>query len=131
VAQSFAQKLNLKPGEAVALLNAPQGYDATLSTLLGDNPVAEAGRARSEAVIAFCNSLAEAEKVAARAIRLTKPDGLLWLAYPKQSSKVKTDVNRDTLWKAVEATGWRPVRQVALDATWSALRFRPAEDVGT
>jgi hypothetical protein len=50
---------------------------------------------------------------------------LLWVAYPKGSSGVKTDVNRDRLWQALEPTGWRPVRQVALDETWSAMRFRP------
>ncbi len=47
------------------------------------------------------------------------------MAYAKGTSKVKTDVNRDKLWQAVEPIGWQPVRQVALDEVWSAMRFKP------
>lgn len=43
---------------------------------------------------------------------------------------VKTDITRDRGWDAVYAAGWRPVAQIALDDTWSALRFRPRTDVG-
>jgi len=56
---------------------------------------------------------------------------LLWIAYPKQSSGIKTDVNRDILWQLSLQTGLRPVTQIAIDETWSALRFRPAERVGS
>lgn len=52
---------------------------------------------------------------------------MLWLAYAKGSSKVKTDVNRDKLWAAVLPLGWQPVRQIALDEVWSALRFKPSD----
>jgi hypothetical protein len=52
------------------------------------------------------------------------------IAYPKGTSGVKTDLNRDRLAKAVAPTGWRAVRLVALDEIWSAMRFRPAERVG-
>jgi hypothetical protein len=45
-------------------------------------------------------------------------------------SRLKTDVNRDGLWEPLKPTGWRPVRQIALDAVWSAIRFRPEESVG-
>lgn len=60
-----------------------------------------------------------------------KPDSLLWIAYPKGSSQIKTDVNRDTLWKTIEPTGWRPVRQIVLDEVWSAMRFRPSSQAIT
>ena len=78
-------------------------------------------------MLLFINNLAEASQLVPEAMRTVKPDGLLWVAYPKGASGVKTDVNRDRLWQALEPTGWRPVRQVALDDTWSAMRFRPAE----
>jgi hypothetical protein len=46
----------------------------------------------------------------------------LWFAYPKGG---RADVNRDSLYPIVaELTGMRPITQVALDETWSALRFR-------
>ncbi len=47
----------------------------------------------------------------------------VWIAYPKGG---RADINRDSLWPIVaEHTGMRPITQVSLDDTWSALRFRP------
>ena len=55
-------------------------------------------------------------------------DALLWFAYPKGSSKRYTcDFNRDTGWTVLGEAGYEPVRQVAIDEDWSALRFRRVE----
>jgi len=45
-----------------------------------------------------------------------------WVAYPKGG---RADINRDTLWPILAEHAFRPIGQVALDETWSALRFRP------
>ena len=52
-------------------------------------------------------------------------DALTWVAYPK-AGKLGTDLNRDVLAELVKREDVRPVRQVALDDVWSALRLRPA-----
>jgi len=127
---SLQQKLQLKSGQSVVILNPPPGYQDKLMAELKDNILSTEARVNAEAVILFVNSLAEAKDLAPNAIRAVKPDDLLWIAYPKGSSKVKTDVNRDSLWEAVKVTGWRAVRQVALDDVWSVMRFRPEEKVG-
>jgi hypothetical protein len=55
-------------------------------------------------------------------------DVILWFAYPKGTSKkYKCDFNRDTGWAALGAAGFEPVRMVAIDDDWSALRFRRVE----
>lgn len=54
-----------------------------------------------------------------------KQGGLLWVSYPKGSGKNKPDINRDSLWDLSIPHGIHPVAQVALDETWSALRFVP------
>jgi hypothetical protein len=52
-------------------------------------------------------------------------DAKLWFAYPKGSSKrYKCEFNRDTGWQALGDAGFEPVRQIAIDEDWSALRFR-------
>ncbi len=56
-----------------------------------------------------------------------KQDGLLWIAYPKKSSNLETDLARDQGWAPVFTAGFRPLTQIAFDQTWSVLRFRPAE----
>lgn len=85
--------------------------------------------AEAPALLLFVNRLAEAKGLAVEAARHMDPDTLLWIAYPKASGKRRPDVNRDKLWKAMEPSGWRPVRQVALDADWSAMWVRPADRV--
>ncbi len=127
---TLAEKLQLKGNPTMTALNAPVGY---LETLAGDLPgvtlLTEAGEP-ADAALLFVNSLEDARRLAPDAIKAVRRDGLLWVAYPKGTSKVKTDVNRDKLWPVLEAIGWRPVRQIAIDEVWSALRFRPAELVG-
>lgn len=63
------------------------------------------------------------------ALEAVAEDGLLWIAYPKTTSGVPTDLTRDHGWDALRREQWRPVAQVSVDATWSALRWRPVRDV--
>lgn len=128
---SLVRKLQLKVEQSVLVLNAPQGYVDRLAAELEGIAVAAHTEGTPDSVLLFVNSLAEAQHLAPQAIAAIDPDGLLWMAYPKGSSGVKTDVNRDRLWEAIKLLGWRAVRQIALDEVWSAIRFRPAEKVGT
>jgi hypothetical protein len=121
---TLAQKFQLKNSQGLMLVNPPPGYDRFLVS----EGIATAERA--DAVLIFTNSLAEVEQIVPPAFKSVPADALVWVAYPKGSSGVKTDVNRDKLWDALKPTGWRPVRQIAVDDIWSALRFRPAEKVG-
>lgn len=60
-------------------------------------------------------------------------DGTLWIAYPKKSSKkYRSDIHRDSgHWDELGRWGYEGVRQVAIDADWSALRFRQVEHIKT
>jgi len=121
---TLAQKLQIKEGKLI-VLNAPKGYAEQLTQGLSHLIVSTRAAGQAEAVLLFVNSLAEVEKLAPKAIKAVKPDGMLWIAYAKGTSKVKTDVNRDKLWAAVQPIGWQPVRQIALDDVWSLMRFKP------
>jgi Bacteriocin-protection, YdeI or OmpD-Associated len=52
-----------------------------------------------------------------------------WVAYPKVTSKIATDLNRDCSWYNVTNAGYEGVRQVALDHVWSAIRFKKGEQI--
>ncbi len=121
---SLSKKFQLKAGQSLMLVNPPAGFQNYLAS-------EEIGVAKqSDAVLIFTNSLAEVEQVVPPALQSVSEEALVWVAYPKRASGVRTDVNRDKLWKALKQTGWQPVRQIALDTVWSALRFRPAGKVG-
>lgn len=123
---TLAQKMQIKSGKLI-VINAPKGYAELLAKELKDLTISTRAAGQAEAVLLFVNSLAEVEKLMPKAGKLVKPGGMLWVAYPKGSSKVKTDVNRDILWAAVLPLGWQPIRQIALDEVWSLLRFKPVE----
>jgi hypothetical protein len=55
--------------------------------------------------------------------RSVKPDGLIWIAYPKGGA-MGTDLDRDVLRDSLAKHGLEAVSLIALDATWSAMRFR-------
>ncbi len=113
---SLAKKLQLKDGQRVRIMGAPKGLSLDLPTT----------RSRSaEAVLVFVVSAAELERRVAPLLEAAEADRLAWLAYPK-AGQLGTDLNRDILWDRMLAMGVRPVRQVAVDDVWSALRFRPA-----
>ncbi|MBE0653901.1 MAG: hypothetical protein IH594_08890 [Bacteroidales bacterium] len=61
-----------------------------------------------------------------------KGDAVLWFCYPKGSSKkYKSEINRDKGWETMGKLGLEPVRQIAVDEDWSALRFRKVENIKT
>jgi hypothetical protein len=122
----LAAKLQIKPGTSIAVVGrGPNGPD------LSDLGPPAADPAAAGAVIAFVTRAAELTGTAAlaghaaAAVAAARDDRLAWIAYPK-AGQLDTDINRDSLARAVGELGVRPVRQVALDDVWSALRFRPA-----
>jgi len=121
------KKLRIQPGQQIAILNAPEGYRTTLGKLPEGVTVSEEANDRFDLVHLFVSSSAELEQLGPTAMSAVKPDGLLWMSYPKTSSGMKTDLTRDAGWQVVTDAGWEGIAQVKVDDTWSATRFRPVE----
>jgi hypothetical protein len=127
LAKPLYEKLNLKPGHHLYLMNGPADYTIDLPDDIALVEVASA-EMPADVVHLFVRNRAELDQHLAGATERVKDGGMLWVSYPKGSSGVETDINRDSLADLVIAAGWRPVRQVAVDEVWSALRFKPEED---
>ena len=114
-------KLQIKPGQRIATVadtdDAPR-IDA-LGTTAADTPDA------ADVIVAFVRTQAALHTVATPAIDAARRDKLAWIAYPK-AGKLGTDLNRDIIRESLAGQGVQPVRQIAIDEIWSALRFRPA-----
>ncbi len=115
----LAKKLQLKPGTTLAVTGAPPDLDLDL----GDD-VATTGAQDAGAVLVFVSRRADLDSIGSF-LDAARADRLAWIAYPK-GGRLDTDLNRDIVWELLSAQGIRPVRQIAIDETWSALRFRPA-----
>ncbi|MCL5960102.1 MAG: hypothetical protein M1358_12460 [Chloroflexi bacterium] len=124
---SLAKKLQIKPGQRVAIINSPPGYLEQLGELPGGTEVADKPDGVFDFVQLFVKNVEELNRLAPAAIGAIKRDGVLWICYPKQSAKIKTDITRDVGWDTVREAGLRPVSLVSIDDVWSALRFRPTE----
>jgi hypothetical protein len=126
----LAKKLLLKSGQRGALVNAPANYLGRLQPLPAGTHLDAQLESGLDFVQLFASNMADLQACAPSAIRAVKPDGLLWVTYPKGGKRAGTDLNRDTLWEVMSRYGLAGVTLVAVDTTWSAMRFRPADQVG-
>jgi hypothetical protein len=114
-------KLQIKPGQRVATVAGPGEVPVVAPAGSETTGAPEA----ADVVVAFVRTRAELDTHAGPALEAARQDKLAWIAYPK-AGKLGTDLNRDILREALADRGVQPVRQVAIDDVWSALRFRPA-----
>lgn len=126
---ALARKLLIKPGNRVALVNPPAGYPERLQPL-PDGAELVGLEPGLDVVQVFAQDKAELRR-STPALKSVRDGGLLWVCYPKGGSKAGTDLNRDLLWEELGKVGLTGVTLVSVDDTWSAMRFRPATEVGT
>lgn len=127
------KKLQYKDlGQPVLMLNAPQAYQEVISFLQGDVHT-EPVQAPYDFVQAFGTSNEELRRLAEIAAGSVADNGLLWLCYPKKTSKTykNSDCSRESVTGILADEGYEPVRQIAIDEDWSALRYRKAELIKT
>ena len=85
---------------------------------------------KSTNTLVFINEKKEFLNFLKTGLENVEKDSVLWFAYPKGTSKIKTDINRDTIRMTGEEFGITTVTAISIDETWSALRFRPIDKVG-
>jgi len=127
---SLANRLRIQTGQRILIMNAPPGYMDELGDLPDDVEAAHEPKGTFDLVHLFVKNVAELESLGPAAIEAVKYDGLLWMSYPKRSSKVQTDITRDAGWDVLTQAGLRPVTQVSINDVWSALCFRLVNEVG-
>lgn len=127
------KKLNLKDQKEILVLNAPSSFDAYLDELVDVQVLRHIdGAGEIDFVLTFVTKKNEVEEFAQLVSEKAPGDAILWFVYPKMSSKKFTsEINRDSGWEPLTALGFKPVRQVAIDQDWSALRFRREGFVGS
>ena len=123
------KKMNLKDEKEIVVLNAPDSFLPELKTLGEVNVIRETkGLKEVGYALAFVTKQAELDYISRALAPKAMGDAQVWFAYPKGTSKkFQCEFNRDNGWNVIKGLGWQPVRQVAIDEDWSALRFRRVE----
>ena len=125
-------KLNLKDQTEIVVLNAPASFEPELKSLKGVTVRRDAKGGDIDFSLAFVMTQKEVDTVGPQVAKKAKGDAVVWFAYPKGSSKkYKSQINRDSGWAVMGKAGFEPVRMVAIDEDWSAVRFRRVEFIKT
>lgn len=119
------QKLGIKPGQSICILNAPQGYAKTLGALpTGVKSASRLGNPHSLDFIHFFALQSRQLNVKFGALKKALSfDGSLWISWPKKTSQVKSDLNENLIRELGLHLGLVDVKVAAVDETWSGLKF--------
>jgi hypothetical protein len=117
------RKLGIKEGHRVALLRAPDGLHNSIRPLPDGVAVRDRARGPLDVIVFFVKHRAELERRFDALRRALDPAGGLWIAWPKKSSGVATDLDQSAVMEVGLAAGLVDNKVCAIDETWSGLRF--------
>jgi hypothetical protein len=121
--KSLAEKLKLKPGAIACVLNAPPTYLDDLHPP-GGLKIDTALEGSFDWLQVFVQNKAELDKLAPFLPLALRSGGLLWLTFPKGSSKIQTDLTRDRGWEALQGADLKWTNLISVNETWSAFSLR-------
>ena len=118
------KKLGIRPGARLALVSAPDGFAAhALQPLPAEVELRSRAHGPLDVIVFFTKRRAELERRFPRLAAALDPAGSLWIAWPKRSSGVVTDLTEDALREVGLPRGLVDTKVCAIDDTWSGLRF--------
>jgi hypothetical protein len=128
------KKLNFKAHATIVAINAPASFEAELKAMESEAAIIKNLKKvkQTDFALCFATTQQEIDSFIKEAGGKLTGDAVLWFCYPKMSSKkYRCEFNRDTGWAVVAQYDFEPVRMVAIDEDWSALRFRKVAFIKT
>ncbi len=107
-------------------VNAPPHYRGVIDNLPASVTVVKEPKKQIDIIQLFVSSKKDLQAQLGKMQKVLTPAGMLWVTYPKGTSKVKTDINRDIIREYARTIGLEAVALVSVDDTWSALRLKHA-----
>ena len=118
----LAKKMKLKSGLKAAVINAPENY---VDTLKHDTALSPTLNGKFDWIQIFVRDKAELDALAPKAAKALNPESMLWISFPKGTSKIQTDLTRDKGWESLQALELKWITLVSVNETWSAFALRP------
>jgi hypothetical protein len=119
----LARKLGIKDGSRIFLLNAPGNYLQLVAPLPAGVQVAHQITSHTDIVHIFSTKKEELSQALRTSLQKMRPDGMIWLSWPKKSSKVPTDITEDTIREVALPLGLVDIKVCAVDDVWSGLKL--------
>lgn len=128
--QSLFEKLQLKDEKNLLIQGIPSSIEKQFAKLTYAKNVTPLLKSKKvEFALVFALSQQQLNNVMKEVFPALSAETKLWVAYPKTSSKIVSDLNRDCSWDLLIKNGYESVRQVAVDNVWSAIRFKKVETI--
>lgn len=122
---SLAKKMKLKSGSRAAIINAPEKY---IQEFRHDSEISSELNGKFDWIQIFVKDKSELDKLIPKAARALKPESILWISFPKGSSKHQTDLTRDKGWESLRALDLKWITLISVNENWSAFSLRPYKE---
>ena|ERR1051325_3904745 len=122
---SLAKKMKLKPGSRAAIINAPENY---FQEFRQDGEISEKLDGKFDWIQIFVKDKSELDKLLPKAARALKPESILWISFPKGTSKIQTDLTRDKGWESLRSLDLKWITLISVNENWSAFSLRPYKE---
>ena len=123
MSRPLANKLYIREGYSIAILNPPVGYSQLLGELPDNVTVANSVEGEFDVIQFFVTKHKKLEEELSELSNALRSRGLVWVTYPK-GNQLDADINRDSIVAYAKTIGLKAVAQVSVDDIWSALRFK-------
>jgi len=117
------RKLGLRPGSRIAILHAPDGFDKAIEPLPHGVTMLSRLASDVDVLIFFTEQQKELRARFDRLVDSVRPDGMLWICWPKKASKRQTDLTEDRIRAIALEGGVVDVKVCAIDEVWSGLKL--------
>lgn len=121
----LAKKMKLKSGLKAAIINAPENY---VDTVKHDTALSPTLNGKFDWIQIFVRNKTELDALAPKAAKALRPESILWISFPKGTSKIQTDLTRDKGWEVLQKLDLKWVNLVSVNYTWSAFALRPYKE---
>ena len=121
----LAKKMKLKSGSRAAVLNAPENY---LNELKHDSEISQKLSGKFDWIQIFAKNKKELSTLVPKAIKALKPESMLWISFPKGTSKIQTDLTRDKGWEILHGVDLKFITLISVNENWSAFALRPYKE---
>ena len=117
------QKLGVREFSRIAVIKPPTGFVSSLPSLPIGAKLSQRGNSEAEVIVWFIKSSRELDSIDDAIGRMPAGGGMLWVAWPKKASGVKTNLTEDVIRGAALRAGLVDTKVCAIDETWSGLRL--------
>ena len=129
MSQTILDKLNLKNDKNILIQGLPSSIEKQFSKVSFAKNLTPLLKSRKiDFALIFAVSETQLNSILKDIMPAIKEETKLWVAHPKLTSKISTDLNRDSSWNGLNDLGYEAIELVSLDHVWQAFNFKKNEE---